>query len=182
MEIIKQKNPNADFSGIQRDTAELERMINSYLDFIRTDEEEEIVMSDLSELVSEVAQGYKNVEIEVLNKGLKAGIRQNAIKRVIRNLIENAERFGTQIKLTLLRFEDNFVLIIIDDNGAGIPYDKREDVFKPFFRIDDSRNTETGGVGLGLSVVRDIVNRHGGTAHIEDSPLGGTRVVVKLPV
>jgi two-component system osmolarity sensor histidine kinase EnvZ len=180
--IIKQKNSNADFSGIEKDMLELERMVNSYLDFIRTDEEEEITPTDIGELVTEVSSGYSDIEIEILSKSLKAGVRSTAIKRVIRNLIENAKRFSTQIKISLLRLENNYILIIVDDNGQGIPYDKREDVFKPFFRIDDSRNTETGGVGLGLSVVRDIVNRHGGTVHIEDSPLNGTRVVVKLPV
>ena len=74
------------------------------------------------------------------------------------------------------------VKILIDDDGPGIPSGSREDVFKPFFRLDASRNPTTGGVGLGLTIARDVVRAHGGDIWLEDSPLGGLRARIKLPV
>ena len=76
----------------------------------------------------------------------------------------------------------NKVEVTVDDDGPGIPADKREDVFKAFYRLDDSRNKETGGVGLGLSIAKDIVTSHGGKIELQDSPMGGLRVLISIPL
>ncbi len=182
LEMLREKNSTCDFSGIGDDIRELELMVNSYLEFVRNDEDEEAVETDIVPLVEELIKKYPDAGFEALNSPLKPRIRPLAITRAVKNLLDNASRYGTKTKVSLLKFENNYVLLIVDDNGSGIPNDKREAVFKPFYRIEDSRNKETGGVGLGLSIVRDIINHHGGTVHIEDSPLGGARVIVKLPI
>ena len=77
---------------------------------------------------------------------------------------------------------NNKLEITVDDDGPGIPEDKREDVFKAFYRLDESRNAETGGVGLGLSIARDIISSHGGKIELTDSKLGGLRVLISIPL
>jgi two-component system osmolarity sensor histidine kinase EnvZ len=101
-------------------------------------------------------------------------------KRCLINLIDNAMRYAEHVSLRMGRREE-FVDIIIDDDGPGIPEESREDVFKPFFRIEESRNLETGGVGLGLSIARDVVRGHGGDIELDTSPVGGLRARIKLP-
>ena len=100
---------------------------------------------------------------------------------MITNIISNACRYGKNIEVTLEE-NNNRLEITIDDDGPGIPEDKREDVFKAFYRLEESRNKETGGVGLGLAITKDIVRSHGGTIRLSDSPLGGLRVEIKLPL
>ena len=96
------------------------------------------------------------------------------------NLIENADRYASVVSLDLT-VEPGCVQIVIDDNGPGISEELRDQVFRPFFRLDDSRNLDTGGVGLGLSIARDAIISHGGEIELQDSPTGGLRVLLKLP-
>ena len=107
-------------------------------------------------------------------------LRPEVFKRCLTNLIDNATCYGEYVSLRIGK-RDEFVDIIIDDDGPGIPEESREDVFKPFFRIEGSRNLKTGGVGLGLSIARDVVRGHGGDIELDNSPLGGLRVRIKLP-
>ena len=102
-------------------------------------------------------------------------LRPLAIKRCLTNLVSNALRYGTMVQLQAVRGRTS-VEITIDDNGPGIPPDKYEDVFRPFFRLDESRNVDTGGVGLGLTIARDVARSHGGDVALAPSPLGGLRV------
>ena len=106
-------------------------------------------------------------------------VRVNDFKRCLANLLSNALRFGSQIYVTLSK-KDRFVEITVEDNGPGIPKEKREEVFKAFYRLDESRNQETGGVGLGLSIARDIVLAHGGTISLDDSAYGGLKAVLRF--
>ena len=108
-------------------------------------------------------------------------VRPNAFKRCLVNLIDNAVRHGEKVAVSVAR-GDGAIDIMVDDDGPGIPADKREDVFKAFFRLDASRNIETGGVGLGLTIARDIARSHGGEIVLDDVPGGGLRAVVRLPV
>jgi two-component system osmolarity sensor histidine kinase EnvZ len=97
------------------------------------------------------------------------------------NLLENALRYGSRAAVAARR-RGGTIEILVDDDGPGIPEDLREEVFKPFFRAEGSRNPETGGVGLGLTIARDLVRGHGGEIFLADSPLGGLRVQIRLPV
>ena len=90
-------------------------------------------------------------------------------------------RYGKKIEVEVKKY-DKKIAIFVDDNGQGIPKDKRDDVFKAFYRLEESRNKETGGIGLGLSITKDIVTAHGGKIFLDDSPLGGLRVIIYLPL
>jgi signal transduction histidine kinase len=103
------------------------------------------------------------------------------LQRVVRNLLDNAARHASSIVAVELRTVDDTVELIVDDDGPGIPAEEREVVFERFTRLDDGRARDAGGLGLGLSMVRAIAEHHGGTVTIDDAPLGGARVRVRLP-
>jgi two-component system osmolarity sensor histidine kinase EnvZ len=103
------------------------------------------------------------------------------MRRMIHNIVDNALRYGKRAEITL-RLVGKHAEILIDDQGPGIPENKREEVFKPFNRLDPSRNLRTGGVGLGLTIARDIVLAHGGSIELSDAPGSGLRVVIRLPL
>ena len=185
LEIIKSKQPELDLKGFEQDIKELEVMVSSYLDFVRKDETEEVVDVNLADLIAEVAAGLRDKQDGItFNKPdskIMAKLRPNQFARAAKNLLDNALKFGSKAEISIVPWQDA-IMVIFDDNGAGIPANKREDVFKPFYRIDSSRNLDAGGTGLGLSIVRDIINSHGGTVELSDSPLGGLRAVIKLPI
>ncbi|MDH5490198.1 MAG: ATP-binding protein, partial [Rhodospirillaceae bacterium] len=108
-------------------------------------------------------------------------IRKGAIKRALTNLIENATRYGEHVTVRAA-LRENSIEIVIDDDGPGIPEEQREEVFRPFYRLDGSRNPETGGVGLGMTIARDGVRSHGGEIELGVAPGGGLRVNVTLPL
>ncbi len=108
-------------------------------------------------------------------------VRPAAFKRCLGNLVSNAARYAHGIAITGHR-DHRYLTISVDDDGPGIPMAKREDVFKPFLRLDDARNVDEGGTGLGLAIARDIARSHGGDITLADSPLGGLRAIVKVPV
>ena len=108
-------------------------------------------------------------------------IRQNAFKRCINNLLDNADRYATHVSIITSKREDA-IEITVDDDAPGIPKHLRDEAFKPFFRLDESRNPETGGVGLGLTIARDIIRGHGGDIILSDSPSGGLRARLTLPI
>ena len=112
---------------------------------------------------------------------LVAKVKPNAFRRLIVNLIANAARYGETVAVAATT-KRNRLRITVDDNGPGIPANMREDVFRPFFRLDEARNQDEGGTGLGLAIARDIARSHGGDIMLEDSPLGGLRAVVEIPV
>jgi len=104
-----------------------------------------------------------------------------AMKRCVGNLVANAQRYAGHVRITAKR-EAKFVSIIVDDDGVGIPPAHREDVFRPFYRLDEARNQDEGGAGLGLAIARDIARSHGGDIMLADSPMGGLRAAVRIPV
>lgn len=109
-------------------------------------------------------------------------VRPNAITRALNNLIHNSQRYGEKVWVTLLQ-ENGYILIRVEDDGPGIPKSKIEEVFKPFFRVDESRNTTTGGVGLGMTIARDIVRNHGGDITLTESPNHkGLLAQIRLPL
>jgi two-component system osmolarity sensor histidine kinase EnvZ len=162
----------------------MERMIGGYLAFARGEGTERAVDADLVELVTDAVNDARRegaaIELAVPANKVMLPLRRDALRRALANLIGNAGRYADRIEVSM-KSRGHGVDVIVDDNGPGIPTGQREDVFRPFFRLDSSRNTETGGTGLGLAIARDIVRTHGGEITLHDSPLGGLRAVLRLP-
>lgn len=181
---------------LKADVSEMERMVEGYLAFMRGQDTEAVVDTDITDLLKSVAAdaGRQGTNVtfqppedasafnapDEMN-GYSLPIRPNAMRRCLTNLIDNAARYGNHIEVSLLREADQ-VEISIDDDGPGIPEEQREEVFRPFHRLEESRNPETGGMGLGLAIARDIAHNHGGDIVLSASPLGGLRASVRLPV
>jgi two-component system osmolarity sensor histidine kinase EnvZ len=166
------------------DVADMERMIEGYLAFARGEGDEETAPADLSDIMEDVAAGARRDGAEVTvgwTGDMNVELRPIAIKRCITNLVSNALRHGKRAEIHATRAKTS-VEITVDDDGPGIPPERHEDVFRPFVRLDESRNLDTGGSGLGLTIARDIARSHGGDVSLGTSPLGGLRVVVRLPV
>lgn len=166
------------------DVDDMQRMIEGYLAFARGEGDEDPVMSDLSEILEDVAAGARHgkASLELSWKGdMNVELRPIAIKRCLTNIVSNAQRYASEIRIEAVRGRTS-VEITVDDNGPGIPAENYEDVFRPFLRLDQSRNAATGGVGLGLSIARDVARSHGGDVTLAVSPLGGLRVIVRIPL
>jgi two-component system, OmpR family, osmolarity sensor histidine kinase EnvZ len=181
----------AESDHLKADVADMERMVDSYLDFARGQDTEASSLCDLGVLVSDVAMTVRrdggNVEVHIPDNPaadpdlLKGFVRPVALKRCLSNLMSNARRHADHISVTVDR-DDTYIHITIDDDGPGIPADKRKEVFRPFRRLDESRNLESGGSGLGLAIARDVARNHGGDIILGDSDMGGLRALVRLPV
>ena len=173
-----------DIEDLKGDVGEMETMIEAYLAFARGEGAEPVETADLGRLLGEVATGARRaggrVELETAG-ALTLPLRLNAFRRCLTNLLANSRRHADRVWLHARR-DDATIEIVLDDDGPGIPEAAREDVFKPFFRLDSSRNSETGGAGLGLAIARDVVRSHGGDITLDDSPRGGLRVIIRLPV
>jgi len=175
-----------EIGNLSGDIDEMEKMIEGYLNFSKGQEVEESKEIRLSSLLETVTDNYrrqgKSIEFQLVKKDERlVKLRESAIKRMLGNIIDNAFRHGKNV-LVSNDAVGNSAIIFIDDDGPGIPEDMREEVFKPFFRLDFSRNSDTGGSGLGLAITLDIVRAHGGDIKLDTSPLGGLRVIVRLPI
>lgn len=173
-----------DTAALKGDIADMERMIEGYLAFARGDGDEEHKPIDIGDLIDEVAADARRAGANVstrLEGDMKIAARPLAMKRCLANLVANAQRFGQTIAISAVR-RKRWIEITVDDDGPGIPLAKREDVFRPFFRLEQSRNPLTGGVGLGLTIARDVIRGHGGDLVLLDSPLNGLRARLRLPV
>jgi two-component system osmolarity sensor histidine kinase EnvZ len=171
-------------AGLKSDVADMERMVESYLAFVRGEGEEQTEPTDLGRLLDEIATAARrdgNAVALTTEGDLLLPLRPHAMKRSLNNLVANATRHAAQVAITAGR-RGRAVEVVIDDDGPGIPADAREDVFKPFYRLDGSRNPATGGVGLGLTIARDVVSGHGGSIQLDTSPMGGLRARIRLPV
>ena len=171
-----------DTEELRADVVEMETMIEAYLAFARGEGGETPQRTDLAQMLRDVVAGQPGGEAVALEiEGpIALQVRPTAMKRCLGNLLGNALRYADTVRVTA-GWSGHTVRIVIDDDGPGIPEESREDVFRPFFRLDPSRNVSTGGVGLGLSIARDIAHGHGGEIALEDSPMGGLRVVLTLP-
>jgi two-component system, OmpR family, osmolarity sensor histidine kinase EnvZ len=165
------------------DVAEMEHMVEEYLAFARGEGAEAAVELDLVRLLAEIVEAAERQggAVSLKTKGtLAITARPSGLRRCLTNLLANAQRFAKRVQVEAQR-RGPFVEIAIDDDGPGVPPDKREAVFRPFYRLDDRRNEGTGGLGLGLAIARDIARGHGGDIVLGESPLGGLRVIVRLP-
>ncbi len=168
---------------MQRDIDEMQRMLQGYLDFAKGEAGEDIETVNLFSLINRhenEAKLKKRKYIITCPKNITLRGRPNALSRLVSNLVTNAFRHAQTVKVTV---EDDRqdILIIVDDNGPGIPKAQMEEVFKPFIRLDAARNQDEAGTGLGLSIARDIARLHGGDIKLEKSPLGGLRAIARLP-
>jgi two-component system, OmpR family, osmolarity sensor histidine kinase EnvZ len=169
---------------LQKDVDEMQGMLEGYLAFARGDAGEATVSTDLrvilDELKADAERHGASVSVET-SGALEMKVRPSAIKRCLGNLVANAQRHGDRIALQALR-EQRFITVNVDDDGPGIAPEHREDVFRPFYRLDDARNQDEGGAGLGLAIARDIARSHGGDVSLGTSAMGGLRASVRLPV
>jgi two-component system, OmpR family, osmolarity sensor histidine kinase EnvZ len=169
---------------IKRDLAEMEHMIDEYLAFARGETGEVAEPTPLPDLIKAVAEAATRTGAVVSVKcepGLVANLRPNTFKRALSNLIMNAAAHGERVEITARSRPSGGVEVIVDDNGPGIPPDRYEEAFKPFNRLDEARNQNEKGVGLGLAIARDAARALGGDVILDKSPLGGLRAIVRLP-
>jgi len=175
---------DAETQDLEKDVDEMQAMLEGYLAFARGDSGESATPIDLAAMLEEMRldaerQGA-SVVLRVIGR-LDVTVRPLAIKRVLSNLVGNAQRYGRRMEICAVR-EGRFVAVHVDDDGPGVPLDRREDVFRPFIRLDEARNQDQSGSGLGLSIARDIARSHGGDVQLADSPLGGLRASLRIPV
>ena len=169
---------------LKSDVTQMERMVQGYLDFARGEGGETPREVDLPMLLEEAVANARRDGAPVTLAAPEAfaiSLRPDAVKRAIANLIANARRYGRHVWVIAVPVKDG-VDILVDDDGPGIPPAQREAVFRPFFRLDPARNPQGGSVGLGLTIARDVALSHGGDISLEESPQGGLRVRVHLPV
>jgi two-component system osmolarity sensor histidine kinase EnvZ len=162
----------------------MEHMIDEYLAFARGEGGEAIETVHLRQLLDEVSEGAVRAGATVTvaaDPELTAQVRPNALKRALSNLIMNAAVHGEHVEVAAVIRSQGGVEIVVDDDGPGIPEDSYEEAFKAFGRLDEARNQNTKGVGLGLAIARDVARGHGGDITLSRSPMGGLRAVVRLP-
>jgi two-component system osmolarity sensor histidine kinase EnvZ len=178
---LLQQTPEVE--DLKRDVDEMSRMLEGYLAFARGDAGEAAVTTNLRPLLEELQsdaerQGHAT-ELEIAGDP-SVTVRPDAFRRLLFNLLSNAARHGERIAIRA-NHEARWLVLHVDDDGPGVPLALREEVFKPFVRLDEARNQDEGGSGLGLAIARDIARSHGGDITLADSPLGGLRATVRLP-
>jgi two-component system osmolarity sensor histidine kinase EnvZ len=170
--------------AMKKDVDEMGRMLEAYLAFARGDSGEQSAPTDmaafLEELKADAERNGHRASVSFHGHPIVT-VRPNAFKRCLANLVSNAARHAPSMSITGRR-DHRWLTVTVDDDGPGIPPALREEVFKPFLRLDDARNQDEGGTGLGLAIARDIARSHGGDITLSDSPLGGLRARVRVPV
>ena len=164
------------------DIEEMERMLNEYLEFSRHQKNEDTEIANLKDIIKDILEKYENKNINSkIESNVEINIRPNSIKRCLANLIDNGLAYGKKVEI-FVKKSLNHIVIFVDDDGPGIPENERQNVMKPFYRIDKSRGQNKSGVGLGLSIANDIIRSHGGNIALEKSSLNGLRVKISLPL
>ena len=177
----------SEVAAMKSDMLHMQHMLEDYLAFAKGDGGEVAVPTNVYDLLEEVQADAQflgtpvDFKMSRRRRNLIVPLKRNAMKRAIINLLTNAARFGDQV---LLRgaTERGWLRIEVDDSGPGIPEAERENVFRPFYRLDHARNQDEGHSGLGLAITRDIARSHGGEVTLADSPMGGLRAVMRLPL
>jgi two-component system osmolarity sensor histidine kinase EnvZ len=162
------------------DVEEMERMISGYLAFARGEGEEKTELTNLSATLEEVVAAARRSGAKITLYGtpdLVLPLRADAMRRAITNLVDNARRHAPHVALSIGFHGEHSVEVTVDDDGPGIPAAQMESVFRPF-----ESGAHPGGSGLGLTIARDIVRAHGGDIQLSESPLGGLRATIRLPV
>ncbi len=177
--MLKQKEVSIKMS---KDIDEMEKMLNDYLQFAKTQSQESTTKINLNNLLSSIKKTFDNDEISLNDNGISVELegRPIALKRSFENIIQNGLIYGGKVFINIQK-GSNRALVIIEDNGPGIPEDQYKNVFKPFFRLDKSRSLNQSGVGLGLAIVEDVINSHGGSIQLGKSKHNGLQVKISLP-
>ncbi len=169
--------------AMNQDVEDMQSMLEGYMAFARGEGSEESGELDLSEFLARLERDAelrgKHLETTVLGPA-KVVVRPNAFSRLINNVVSNALRYAANVQVTAVHAKGSLI-VTVDDDGPGIPEDKREEVFRPFYRLDEARNQDASGTGLGLSIARDIARSHGGDITLDESPSGGLRVNIRVP-
>ncbi|KZB69283.1 ATPase [Thalassospira lucentensis] len=170
--------------ALKQDVVDMERMVDAYLAFARGEEGEKAMPTDIGKLITdqvgESLRDGQQIDLHIADS-LEMDLRPQSVRRCLANIMSNAGRYANNLSVRAGRRGQDYE-IVFDDDGPGIPVDKREDVFKPFYRLEESRNQATGGVGLGMTIARDSARGHGGDVFLEDAPGGGLRVRLVLPI
>lgn len=172
-----------ELSGMGQDVDDMQSMLEGYLAFAKGEAEEDVGRLKLSELLEKCAANFalhgKTLTYSIDGED-EIAVRPGAFTRLIDNLVSNAERYADTLRIEA-RHNAKWLTLTLDDDGPGIPANMREEVFKPFYRLDEARNLNASGTGLGLAISLDIARSHGGNIMLDDSPLGGLRAIVRLP-
>ena len=176
--MLKQKDLSKEMS---KDIDEMEKMLNDYLQFAKNQAQENTSKIDLTLLLNSIKNQFASEKLTIYSKEkIELEVRPSALKRSFVNIIQNGLTYGNNVIVNIQK-GNNRALITIEDDGPGIPEDQYKNVFKPFFRLDKSRSLNQSGVGLGLAIVEDIINAHGGAIQLGKSKDGGLQVRVTLP-
>ena len=194
LELMPQSDATKD---LKSDITDMEKMISEYLEFAKGGKKENGQNVKISDFLDKIIKYYVKLDKKITNRitipdNFELNIRKNSMKRALRNLIDNGFNYGTQVILSAF-IEDNYLKITVEDDGPGVPAAELENIFKPFYRVDNSRNLDKisgniandnigGGAGLGLSIVLDAVSFHGGRVRAEKSAFGGLKVIINLPI
>lgn len=176
-----------DVQSLKADVDEMQHMLEDYLAFARGDGGEEATPTNLTQLLEDILKESEvygtSIELKLRKRrgDVILPLKRQAFKRAITNLVSNAVRYGDQIVIRAAT-EGQWLRIEVDDNGPGIPASERANVFKPFYRIDRSRNQDDGNSGLGLAIARDIAKSHGGDITLGESSMGGLRAIISVPL
>lgn len=169
--------------ALNEDIDDMQSMLEGYLAFARGENDEDTGSFDVAaylERMSEEAVLRGKIFSTSLEGDPEVNVRPNGFARLLGNLIGNAFRYADKVQVEAVH-DRGSLTVIVDDDGPGIPIERRNDVFKPFLRLDEARNQDKSGTGLGLSIARDIARSHGGDIQLQDSPLGGLRAIVRVP-
>ncbi len=172
-----------DIAALEQDIDDMQTMLEAYLAFARGEAAEDTGRLDLQAQIAKLQE-----EARLRKRKLTANIRgdpvvrvrPNAFARLLSNLVGNSLRYAGTVHVEA-EHQGGFLTVTIDDDGPGVPSERREDVFKPFVRLDPARNLDASGTGLGLAIARDLARSHGGDVTLDDSPMGGLRAIVRVP-
>ncbi|MBL8643271.1 MAG: HAMP domain-containing protein [Rhodospirillaceae bacterium] len=185
LEMMGKTATPEDIAALKDDAADMEKMLDAYLTFAKGEGNEEAVPVNVADLLQTIVARFKRdgaaVKLDLGPLPTAMPLRPVAFERCLNNLIGNAMRYGKTLDVSAAVL-DRTLEIHVDDDGPGIPPENREDVFKPFTRLETSRNPKTGGVGLGLTIALDIVRSMGGEIALAESPKGGLRASVRIPL
>jgi two-component system osmolarity sensor histidine kinase EnvZ len=179
---IELLNKNQKLNSLKEEINEMEKMINEYLDFASNQYSQVLEKFNIYQLIQNLIEKSFKKNIKIISpKNLIFTGRKNLIKRCIANIINNSQKYAENILITCKKIK-NTTQIIIDDDGPGIADEHKDKVFRPFYRIDQSKSFKDSNFGLGLSIVEDIVNSRGGTVKLFNNPKGkGLRVLLSFP-
>ncbi|BCH54943.1 sensor histidine kinase [Agrobacterium vitis] len=175
---------NPDLEPLNEDVEAMQTMLEGYMAFAKGEAEENFGPFSLKDMMEKISADYRlhgKAFSYAIEGDEQIRVRPNAFWRLVGNLAANGRRYANTMHVEA-RHGAKWLTIVFDDDGPGIPSQSRDDVFKPFFRLDEARNQDASGTGLGLAIARDIARSHGGNVTLGDSPLGGLRATIRIPV